>query len=200
MVRNDWVVGGDRRAAAADRIYAAATDLVVREGLECVRHRHPGSTSPLFAGHHLSLRRRQGADTGRGIDAPISGHHQYCSACGRWIEWLGASRHRHHRGTGTNQVRPPQATNAQFKQSTRTRRVAFIASAASSCSRPHRHHRRRSRSGAMDCARGVVAGLLATGERSASNSRCCGASSLPHSIKSHGPRPGYGSVAELPFG
>ncbi|MGC2654055.1 MAG: TetR family transcriptional regulator [Mycobacterium sp.] len=33
MVRNDWVVGGDRRAAAADRIYAAATDLVVREGL-----------------------------------------------------------------------------------------------------------------------------------------------------------------------
>ncbi len=34
MVRDDWVVGGDRRAAAADRIYAAATDLVVREGLD----------------------------------------------------------------------------------------------------------------------------------------------------------------------
>jgi AcrR family transcriptional regulator len=34
MVRVDWVVGGDRRAAAADRIYAAATDLVVREGLD----------------------------------------------------------------------------------------------------------------------------------------------------------------------
>jgi AcrR family transcriptional regulator len=34
MVRDDWVVGGDRRAAAADRIYAAATDLVIREGLD----------------------------------------------------------------------------------------------------------------------------------------------------------------------
>lgn len=34
MVRDDWVVGGDRRAAAADRIYAAATELVVREGLD----------------------------------------------------------------------------------------------------------------------------------------------------------------------
>jgi AcrR family transcriptional regulator len=32
--RDDWVVGGDRRAMAADRIYAAATDLVVREGLD----------------------------------------------------------------------------------------------------------------------------------------------------------------------
>ncbi len=34
MVRDDWVVGGHRRAAAADRIYAAATDLVLREGLD----------------------------------------------------------------------------------------------------------------------------------------------------------------------
>lgn len=34
MVRDDWVVGGDRRAAAADRIYAAATDLVIRQGLD----------------------------------------------------------------------------------------------------------------------------------------------------------------------
>lgn len=34
MVREDWVVGGDRRAAAADRIYAAATDLVRRNGLD----------------------------------------------------------------------------------------------------------------------------------------------------------------------
>jgi AcrR family transcriptional regulator len=34
MVRDDWVVGGDRRAVAADRIFAAATDLVVRDGLD----------------------------------------------------------------------------------------------------------------------------------------------------------------------
>jgi AcrR family transcriptional regulator len=34
MVRDDWVVGGDRRAAAADRIFAAATDLVLRDGLD----------------------------------------------------------------------------------------------------------------------------------------------------------------------
>lgn len=34
--RADWVVGGDRRAAAADRIYAVATDLVVREGLDAL--------------------------------------------------------------------------------------------------------------------------------------------------------------------
>lgn len=34
MVRNDWVVGGNRQAAAADRIYAAATELIVRDGLD----------------------------------------------------------------------------------------------------------------------------------------------------------------------
>lgn len=34
MAGHDWVIGGDRRAAAADRIYAAATDLVVRDGLD----------------------------------------------------------------------------------------------------------------------------------------------------------------------
>ena len=34
MVREDWVVGGDRRAAAAERIYAAAVDLVLRDGLD----------------------------------------------------------------------------------------------------------------------------------------------------------------------
>lgn len=34
MVRDDWVVGGDRRAAAADRIYAAATELVIRKGFD----------------------------------------------------------------------------------------------------------------------------------------------------------------------
>jgi AcrR family transcriptional regulator len=34
MVREDWVVGGDRRTAAAHRIYAAATDLVIRQGFD----------------------------------------------------------------------------------------------------------------------------------------------------------------------
>ena len=34
MARDDWVVGGNRRAAASDRIHAAATDLVLREGLD----------------------------------------------------------------------------------------------------------------------------------------------------------------------
>jgi AcrR family transcriptional regulator len=36
MVRDDWVVGGDRRTAAADRIYAAATDLVIRHGFDAL--------------------------------------------------------------------------------------------------------------------------------------------------------------------
>jgi AcrR family transcriptional regulator len=36
MVRDDWIVGGDRRGVAADRIYAAATDLVVRDGLDAI--------------------------------------------------------------------------------------------------------------------------------------------------------------------
>ncbi|MBJ7340552.1 TetR/AcrR family transcriptional regulator [Mycolicibacterium sp.] len=34
MVREDWVVGGDRRAAAAERIHAAAAALVLRDGLD----------------------------------------------------------------------------------------------------------------------------------------------------------------------
>lgn len=34
MTRSDWLVGGDRRAAAAERIYAAATDLITRGGMD----------------------------------------------------------------------------------------------------------------------------------------------------------------------
>jgi len=34
MARTDWMIGGDRRAEAAERIYAAATDLVSRTGFE----------------------------------------------------------------------------------------------------------------------------------------------------------------------
>ena len=36
MVRDDWVLGGDRSAAAANRIYAAATELVIRDGLDAL--------------------------------------------------------------------------------------------------------------------------------------------------------------------
>jgi AcrR family transcriptional regulator len=32
--RDDWLVGGDRRTVAADRIYAAAADLIVRDGID----------------------------------------------------------------------------------------------------------------------------------------------------------------------
>jgi AcrR family transcriptional regulator len=32
--RDDWLVGGDRRTIAAERIYAAATDMITREGLD----------------------------------------------------------------------------------------------------------------------------------------------------------------------
>ena len=32
MPRNDWLVGGDRREIVAERIYAAATDMITREG------------------------------------------------------------------------------------------------------------------------------------------------------------------------
>jgi AcrR family transcriptional regulator len=34
MPRDDWVVGGDRRKAAAERIYDVATDLITRDGPE----------------------------------------------------------------------------------------------------------------------------------------------------------------------
>ncbi|MFV9635468.1 TetR/AcrR family transcriptional regulator [Mycobacterium neumannii] len=36
MARDDWLLGGERRTAAADRIYAAATDLVLRDGLDAL--------------------------------------------------------------------------------------------------------------------------------------------------------------------
>ena len=32
LARSDWLVGGDRRTAAAERIYAAATDLLAHDG------------------------------------------------------------------------------------------------------------------------------------------------------------------------
>ncbi|MDT5219455.1 MAG: hypothetical protein QOF15_1560 [Mycobacterium sp.] len=34
MPRDDWLVGGDRRRVAAERIYDAANDLIAREGLD----------------------------------------------------------------------------------------------------------------------------------------------------------------------
>ncbi|MBX5486440.1 putative HTH-type transcriptional regulator [Mycolicibacterium hassiacum DSM 44199] len=34
MVQDDWLLGGDRRSAAAERIYAAATELIARDGLD----------------------------------------------------------------------------------------------------------------------------------------------------------------------
>ena len=34
MARSDWLVGGDRRSVAAERIYAAAADLIAREGMD----------------------------------------------------------------------------------------------------------------------------------------------------------------------
>ena len=36
MHRSDWLVGGDRRSAAAERIYAAATDLITRDGMDAL--------------------------------------------------------------------------------------------------------------------------------------------------------------------
>ncbi|MDZ7887015.1 MAG: TetR/AcrR family transcriptional regulator [Mycobacterium sp.] len=36
MARQDWVVGGDRRAAATERIYAAAAELMFRDGLDAL--------------------------------------------------------------------------------------------------------------------------------------------------------------------
>jgi AcrR family transcriptional regulator len=34
VARNDWLIGGDRRIAAAERIYAAAAELIAREGFD----------------------------------------------------------------------------------------------------------------------------------------------------------------------
>lgn len=36
MARHDWLVGTDRRAAAAERIYAAAIELIARDGLDAL--------------------------------------------------------------------------------------------------------------------------------------------------------------------
>lgn len=36
MARNDWLVGRSRQEAASERIYAVATDLITREGLDAL--------------------------------------------------------------------------------------------------------------------------------------------------------------------
>ena len=36
MSRDDWLVGGDRRSIASERIYEAATDLIARNGLDAL--------------------------------------------------------------------------------------------------------------------------------------------------------------------
>lgn len=36
MTRSDWLVGGDRQTAAAERIYTAATQLIARDGMDAL--------------------------------------------------------------------------------------------------------------------------------------------------------------------
>lgn len=36
MARHDWLVGADRRTAGAERIYSAAAELIVRDGLDAL--------------------------------------------------------------------------------------------------------------------------------------------------------------------
>ena len=48
MARDDWLIGGDRRTAAAERIYAAATDVIARDGFEAF------DIDALAAGVHCS--------------------------------------------------------------------------------------------------------------------------------------------------
>ena len=58
MSRHDWLVDGDRGAAAADRIYAGAAELIYRDGYDAFSLEALANHA-LLAGHHLPARRRQ---------------------------------------------------------------------------------------------------------------------------------------------
>ena len=76
MARNDWLIGGDRRSEAAERIYAAATDLVSRTGFENF------SIEALAAAVHCApatiYRRRQPPDDLRGDRARFAHDPEHC--------------------------------------------------------------------------------------------------------------------------
>ncbi len=71
MSRDDWLFDDGRRTAATERIYAAATELIYRDGMDAFSVDALAAADPLFESHHLPLRRRQerhsrsGARTGR---------------------------------------------------------------------------------------------------------------------------------------
>jgi len=66
MPHDDWLVGGDRRTVATERIYDAATDLITREGPDAFDIDTLAARVHCSRGHHLSVRRRQSRDPRRG--------------------------------------------------------------------------------------------------------------------------------------
>ena len=65
MSRSDWLVGGDRREAAAERIYAAADRSHRARRAGRLRRRHVGRARALLPRDDLSPCRRQGRDPRR---------------------------------------------------------------------------------------------------------------------------------------
>jgi AcrR family transcriptional regulator len=105
--RSDWLVGGDRHAIAAERIYAAATDMITREGLEtfdidrlakkvhCSR-----ATVYRYVGGKAEIRDAVVARTASRIIETVRQH-------SRGDERAGAGRHRNHGGAQADPSRSP---------------------------------------------------------------------------------------------
>lgn len=185
MVREDWVVGGDRRAAAADRIYAAATDLVVREGLDafdidtlaaqvhCSRatiYRYAGGKAQIRDAVLMRLSARI-IDTVRRAVEGLSGSERVVTAITVALEQIKSDPLRRLMLSST---KPPELGELHSSPV-----LSHLAADLTGITEDDPE-------AAQWIVRVVVS--LTTGHWGtiASNRKCCGASSRPHSTNSHG--------------
>ena len=125
MTRSDWLVGGDRRTAAAERIYAAATDLIIaRDGLEALRRRQLGRTGALLPRDDLPPCRRKGRDPRRRTDPRRGPDRRYGAAGRRRSQRVRPDRHRDHGGAQGDSIR--SARSADDHLDSRFRRWTWL--------------------------------------------------------------------------
>ena len=182
MTRSDWLVGGDRRTAAAERIYAAATDLIARDGMDAfdidaLASRVHCSRATIYrcAGGKRQIRdavmERSAARIVDAVRLAVDG----LSGAERIVTAITVA-------LGRDPIGSAGSADVQRDSGRRGKGVAHrISDRGTARDRPQRADRRRHRSGAVDRPRRAVAVVLAHRRRGRRASRWSSASSLRRS-------------------
>ena len=139
MARSDWLVGGDRGAAAAERIYAAATDVIARDGFEAfdidalaVRVHCSRATIYRHAGGKAEIRDAVLVRAAARIVEEV-----------RWAvprsQRVRADRYRNHCGAKRDPIRSARSADDQLDPRRRGKDVAHrVSDSGRLCNRPQR--------------------------------------------------------------